>query len=51
MMGIGLGKDGLRYTIDQNAVKLVGINGQDLDALFGTIMEQIHFAEIVIGFE
>jgi putative nucleotidyltransferase with HDIG domain len=49
MMGIGLGKDGLRYDFDQGAIARVGLNEEELKLVCEKIMEQIRFAEFFIG--
>lgn len=49
MLGIGVGKDGLRYDIDSEAVQLIGFKENDLYLLCEKIMEQIRFAEFFIG--
>jgi putative nucleotidyltransferase with HDIG domain len=49
MLGIGVGKDGLRYDLDSEAVKTVGLKDDDLFLVCERIMEQIRFAEFFIG--
>jgi putative nucleotidyltransferase with HDIG domain len=49
MLGIGIGKDGLRYEIDPTAVESLKITQQDLLNLFDVIMNQIQMAELFIS--
>lgn len=49
MLGIGVGKDGLRYDLDNEAVQVIGFKEDDLYLVCEKIMEQIRFAEFFIG--
>ena len=49
MLGIGIGKDGLRYDIDPIAFEVTGWNAERLPDLFSVVMEQVKSAEEFIG--
>jgi len=49
MLGIGIGKDGLRYNIDPIAFEVTGWNPERLPELISLISEQIKSAEEFIG--
>jgi putative nucleotidyltransferase with HDIG domain len=49
MMGIGLGKDGLRYHLDMYAFELLKMDDKGLIHLFEKIIEQIKVAELFIS--
>jgi putative nucleotidyltransferase with HDIG domain len=49
MLGIGEGKDGLRYNLDTDAIQYLGLKEEDLDRICEQILEQIHFAEFFLG--
>ena len=49
MMGIGLGKDGLRYHLDMYAFDLLKMDEKGLTRLFEKIIEQIKVAELFIS--
>lgn len=49
MLGIGLGKDGLRYNIDPKAFEVTGWSMDRLPDLFTQIMYQVKSAEEFIG--
>jgi putative nucleotidyltransferase with HDIG domain len=49
MMGVGVGKDGLRYNLDQSAIDQMRLNDQDLVELIEFISTQIQMAESFIG--
>ena len=49
MLGIGIGKDGLRYNIDPIAFEVTGWNPERLPELISLISEQVKSAEEFIG--
>jgi putative nucleotidyltransferase with HDIG domain len=49
MLGIGIGKDGLRYNIEPVAFEVTGWSPDKLPELFNLIMEQVKSAEEFIG--
>jgi HD-like signal output (HDOD) protein len=49
MLGIGIGKDGLRYDIDPIAFEVTGWNPERLPELISLISEQVKSAEEFIG--
>lgn len=49
MLGIGIGKDGLRYTIDPVAFEVTGWSMERLPELFNLIIDQLVAAEEFIG--
>ena len=49
MLGIGIGKDGLRYNIDPMAFEVTGWSMDRLPELFTQIMYQVKSAEEFIG--
>jgi putative nucleotidyltransferase with HDIG domain len=49
MLGIGIGKDGLRYPVDPVAFEVTGWSMERLPELFNLIMEQLIAAEEFIG--
>lgn len=49
MLGIGTGKDGLRYDLNPEAVQIIGFKEEDLYLVCEQIMAQIRFAEFFIG--
>lgn len=49
MLGIGIGKDGLRYNIDPLAFEVTGWSLDRLPELFNQIMDQVKSAEVFIG--
>ena len=49
MMGIGIGKDGLQYSIDPAAVSLLGWDGSQLDSLIEQVSVLVNDAEKFIG--
>jgi putative nucleotidyltransferase with HDIG domain len=49
MLGIGEGKDGLRYNLDSEAIQLLGLKEEDFYQICEKIMEQIRFAEFFLG--
>jgi HD-like signal output (HDOD) protein len=49
MLGIGIGKDGLRYNIDPIAFEVTGWNPERLPELIDVISEQVKSAEEFIG--
>jgi HD-like signal output (HDOD) protein len=49
MLGIGIGKDGLRYNIDPIAFEVTGWSVDRMPDLFGVVMEQVKSAEEFIG--
>lgn len=51
MLGVGLGKDGLRYNLDPSAVALLSMNEHDLSYLLDEIIDQIQIAEVFIGID
>jgi putative nucleotidyltransferase with HDIG domain len=48
MMGIGLGKDGLRYPLDPFALECLKITQPELDMLFIQVMSQIQLADLFV---
>ena len=51
MMGIGIGKDGLRYSLEPEALQRLNLNDQDILELVDFITNQIQLAEAFIGGE
>jgi len=51
MMGVGIGKDGLRYSLDPEALQRLNLNDQDILDLVDFISDQIQLAEAFIGGE
>jgi putative nucleotidyltransferase with HDIG domain len=51
MMGLGIGKDGLRYPLDSNAVNRLNLHESDMIALVEHVSAQIEIAESFIGVE
>ncbi len=50
MLGVGVGKDGLRYPLNRAALERLNFRESDLSGLFEQIMLRIHQAEALIGF-
>ena len=50
MLGVGIGKDGLRYNIVPQAFEVTGWSMERIPELFNLIMEQLAAAEEFIGF-
>ncbi len=48
MLGIGLGRDGLQYGLDARALAALNMTDVELEDLFGTVMDQIEMAELLI---
>lgn len=51
MLGIGIGKDGLRYDLDPTAFTLLGLREENIGNLYEQITAQIKQAEDYIGFQ
>jgi putative nucleotidyltransferase with HDIG domain len=49
MMGIGLGKDGLQYTLDPNAFRLVDWKEARINDMFERVMSVVQEAENLVG--
>lgn len=49
MLGVGIGKDGLRYNVDPVAFEVTGWSTERLPELFNLIMDQLVSAEEFIG--
>ena len=49
IMGVGVGKDGLRYNLDDKAVKELGVTEKELFQLIEKMTLQIRMAEVFIG--
>jgi putative nucleotidyltransferase with HDIG domain len=49
MMGVGIGKDGLRYTLEPHALNRLNLTDADLVALVDNVSQQIEVAEAFIG--
>lgn len=49
ILGVGIGKDGLRYSLAPTALKQLEMTDQDLVGLFEQIIDQIWLTEIFIG--
>ena len=39
MAGVGIGSDGLYHVLDENAVKVTGLTGPELEELYGNVPE------------
>jgi HD-like signal output (HDOD) protein len=39
MAGVGIGSDGLYHILDENAVKIAGLSGPELEELYGNVPE------------
>jgi putative nucleotidyltransferase with HDIG domain len=50
MLGVGVGKDGLKYALDAEALKRLKMDDHDLIKLLDNIIAEIQMAEIFIGF-
>ncbi len=51
VLGIGIGVDGLRYPLDEEALKLLGMTWEDLFALSEQVGEQLQHAREMIIFD
>ena len=49
MMGIGLGKDGLQYTLDPGAFRFVDWKGAKINDLFDRVLSVVQEAEAFVG--
>jgi hypothetical protein len=49
MMGVGIGIDGLQYSLNEFALEKLDFNQQKMDALIAKISEYVNEAEIFIG--
>jgi HD-like signal output (HDOD) protein len=50
MLGVGVGKDGLKYALDPEALKRLKMDDQDLITLLDKIIAEIQMAEIMISY-
>jgi len=48
-LGLGLGRDGLQYSIDPFALQILNLQETDLIIILDELSEKIHETELTIG--
>lgn len=49
MLGVGVGCDGLQYTLDDRSISLLGVTERDISDVYEEVLRQIQLAEAFIG--